>query len=193
MAIVQLIRMLSKNNLTTYQMNSPQVFAYESDQFHRIFLEFLIIEERSIQISQFIKVHIKRKPTTTNEKPLQPSPQVCIIIYLPIQNSNLCNDPPCIYLFQVCTQVLSDISNTLATLCSNWFPRISFDPKFPCTCGSVCDDHKIVGCAELECLHLVKLGSILLFQKYNKLLYNFTKFLLLYRWSFDNTNDLVWI
>ena len=97
MAIVQLIRMLSKNNLTTYQMNSPQVFAYESDQFHRIFLEFLIIEERSIQISQFIKVHIKRKPTTTNEKPLQPSPQVCIIIYLPIQNSNLCNDSPCIY------------------------------------------------------------------------------------------------
>ena len=50
MAIVQLIRMLSKNNLTTYQMNSPQVFAYESDQFHRIFLEYLIIEERSIQI-----------------------------------------------------------------------------------------------------------------------------------------------
>ena len=82
MAIVQLIRMLSKNNLTTYQMNSPQVFAYESDQFHRIFLEYLIIEERSIQISQFIKVHIKRKPTTTNEKPLQPSPQVGIMIYL---------------------------------------------------------------------------------------------------------------
>ena len=82
MAIVQLIRMLSKNNLTTYQMNSPQVFAYESDQFHRIFLEYLIIEERSIQISQFIKVHIKRKPTTTNEKPLQPSPQVGILIYL---------------------------------------------------------------------------------------------------------------
>ena len=77
MAIVQLIRMLSKNNLTTYQMNSPQVFAYESDQFHRIFLEYLIIEERSIQISQLIKVHIKRKPTTsTNENTLQPSPQV---------------------------------------------------------------------------------------------------------------------
>ena len=80
MAIVELIQMLSKSSLMTYQMNSPLVFAYESDPFHRIFLELLIIEDgriTSVQASQTIKVYIKRKPSTgTNENVHQPSPQV---------------------------------------------------------------------------------------------------------------------
>ena len=77
MAIVEIIQSLSKKGLTTYQMNSPTVFAYERDSFHRIFLELVIIEDRCIQISQMIKVYIKRKPgSSENENVLQPSPQV---------------------------------------------------------------------------------------------------------------------
>ena len=76
MVIVELIQILAKNNLMTYQMNSPIVFAYESDSYHRIFLELSIIEDRTVQISQIIKVYIKRKSSTENENILQPSPQV---------------------------------------------------------------------------------------------------------------------
>ena len=77
MAIVEIIQSLSKKGLTTYQMNSPTVFAYERDSFHRIFLELVVIEDRCIQISQMIKVYIKRKPgSSETENVLQPSPQV---------------------------------------------------------------------------------------------------------------------
>ena len=53
---------------------------------------------------------------------------------------------------------MADINNALTSLNSNWFPRLSFDSKVPCTCGSFCEEHKIVGCVENDCLHLIKLG-----------------------------------
>ena len=59
----------------------------------------------------------------------------------------------------MCTQVLADVSTAFASACTNWFPRLSFDPKVPCICGSTCEEHKIVGCVEMECLHLIKLGK----------------------------------
>ena len=81
MVIVELIQILAKNNLMTYQMNSPMVFAYESDSYHRIFLELSTFEDRSVQISQMIKVYIKRKSSTEKENILQPSPQVTKMIH----------------------------------------------------------------------------------------------------------------
>jgi hypothetical protein len=134
MIVVELLNEVSKRGKVQYQMTSPVIFTQETDPYHRVHLELVTGEERSQLVSRMIKVYIKRKPLKDDNEPLLPSPQVC-------------------------TVAVSDVSKALASVTSTWFPRLTFASKVPCICGSSCEYHRIAGCAEPQCLHLIKLGK----------------------------------
>ena len=62
--------------------------------------------------------------------------------------------------FQVCSRVVSEVGNALASLCSLWFPRLTFCSKVGCICGASCQQHNILACNEPQCLHLINLGTV---------------------------------
>ena len=67
-----------------------------------------------------------------------------------------------VFHYKVCTVILSEIGNALASLCSKMFPRITFQSKVLCICGgekATCAEHDIINCKETQCLHLINLGK----------------------------------
>ena len=164
-----IVELLKLSSIIAFQMISSHVFTFQIDQFHQIFVENLQEELENMKFftqKHFIKIWIRRKKASNPQGQLQASPQVSWNI-VALSHSVLPQSFN-VFHYKVCTVILSEIGNALATLCSKMFPRITFQSKVLCICGgekATCAEHDIINCKETQCLHLINLGKQYCFKK----------------------------